>query len=64
MMLSKYGSWHVCQSHLCLKEKEQSDLSRSPDCGEGETQEEQEVHFGKKERNLSRSMIKKGWTPQ
>ena len=28
----KESSWQICQSRLCPKEKEQSHLSRSPDC--------------------------------
>ena len=34
----KVSSWQVRQSRLCQKEKDQSRLSRSPDCKVGESQ--------------------------
>ena len=42
--------WHRCQ-----KEKEHSQVSRSPDREMGESQDEQELHLGEKEEDESRA---------
>ena len=42
----KAGSWQGCQSCFC--QKEQSHLSRSPDCEAGESQGEREPHLDKR----------------
>ena len=58
------SSWQVRQSFPCLKEKEQSRLSRAPDCEGEESQGEREPHLGERERDRSGSMEREGWTPQ
>ena len=58
------SSWQVRQSYLCQKETEQSRLSKESDRKVGESQDERELHLGKKEKDQSASMERKGWAPQ
>ena len=58
------SSCQVRQSQICQKEKEQSSLSRQPDCMVGESQGEREPHLREKEGNRGGRMERKGWTPQ
>ena len=46
------------------KEKEQSRLFKAADREVGESQGEREPHFSEKGWEQSRSMERKGWTPQ
>ena len=46
------------------KEKEQSRLSKAADREVGESQGERELHFRENGWDQSRSMERKGWTPQ
>ena len=55
--------WQGRQSRLCLKEKEQSRLSRVPDYEGGESPGDREPHLGEREEDQSESMERKGWTP-
>ena len=58
------SSWQVRQSQICQKGKEQSRLSRLPDCMVGDSQGEREPHLGEKEGDRGGRMEWKGWTPQ
>ena len=57
------SSWQERWSRPCLKEKEQSRLSRVPVHEGGESQGGRELHLGEKEGDHSESMERKGWTP-
>ena len=46
------SSWQVRQSRFCRKEKERGRLSKVPDCKVGESQGEQELHLGERERGI------------
>ena len=46
------------------KEKDQSRLSRVPDHHDGESQGGREPHLGERERDQSKSIERKGWTPR
>ena len=60
----KMSSWQRHQSHLCLMEKEQSHLFRSPNRKERESQSEREPHLDEKEGNQIGSVRRKEWTSQ